>query len=111
MTNANTMQARRKLRNLCPCQNLRASAGGACTVDTLFVSLHWSLNSGSPKTTTLLAVEVHISHILRKEETIQFIHFQITGIHKQRALHLKKNVRSKVVILTFSFTIEGNKSR
>jgi hypothetical protein len=67
MTKANTMQARRKLRNRCPCQNLRGSAGGggACAAAAaLFVSLHWSLNSGSPKTTTLDAVELHISQTL-----------------------------------------------
>uniref|UniRef100_A0A0A8XSP3 Uncharacterized protein n=1 Tax=Arundo donax TaxID=35708 RepID=A0A0A8XSP3_ARUDO len=64
MTKANTMQASRKLRNRCPCQNLRVSAGGPCTTATLSVSLHWSLNCGSPKTTTLLAVELHISQIL-----------------------------------------------
>jgi hypothetical protein len=35
----------------------------------------WCLhsNSGSPKTTTFLAVELHSSQILRKEETIQFM--------------------------------------
>ena len=64
MTNANTMQARRKLRNRCPCQNLRGSAAVAWAAAVLLDSFHCSMKSASLKPATLHAVEPQISQIL-----------------------------------------------
>ena len=64
MTNANTMQARRKLRNRWPCQNLRGSAAVAWAAAVLLDSFHCSMKSASLKPATLHAVEPQISQIL-----------------------------------------------
>jgi hypothetical protein len=66
MTNANTMQARRKLRNRCPCQNLRGSVAVAWAAAVLLDSFHCSMKSASLKPATLHAVEPQISQILRQ---------------------------------------------
>jgi hypothetical protein len=66
ITNANTMQARRKLRNRCPCQNLRGSVDVAWAAAVLLDSFHCSMKSASQKPATLHAVEPQISQILRQ---------------------------------------------
>ena len=66
ITNANTMQARRKLRNRCPCQNLRGSLAVAWAAAVLLDSFHCSMKSASQKPATLHAVEPQISQILRQ---------------------------------------------
>lgn len=66
ITNANTMQARRKLRNRCPCQNLRVSVDAAWAAAVLLDSFHCSMKSASQKPATLHAVEPQISQILRQ---------------------------------------------
>jgi hypothetical protein len=66
ITNANTMQARRKLRNRCPCQNLRGSVAVAWAATVPLDSFHCSMKSISLKPATLHAVEPQISQILRQ---------------------------------------------
>lgn len=68
MTKAKTMHARRKLRNRCPCQNLLVSVGNVCPAAAVVDSFDCSVNSGSPKTTTLHATELQISQVLGKEK-------------------------------------------
>lgn len=69
MTKAKTIQARRKFRNLWPCQKFRISVGraGAAAVATSVVSFHCSINSASFAPETFRATDPHISQILQSE--------------------------------------------
>lgn len=67
ITKAKTIQARRKFRNLWPCQKFRISGGRTVAVAaaTSDVSFHCSINSASLAPETFRATDPHISQILQ----------------------------------------------
>lgn len=80
-TKANTIQARRKLRNRWPCQKFRDSVDDievetAAVAEALLASVDCSVNSISLPPTTLRAIEWQISHVLDKFVEWLIITFQ-----------------------------------
>lgn len=75
MTNANTIQASKKLRKRWPCQKFRVSDedSGTATVATSLASFHCSSNSASFVHETFSATDPQISQVLQSKRFSKII--------------------------------------